>query len=230
MRINGLTACVNYSDTLAAALPRWMDRLASLTVVTDMADNDTVDLVMSHPGVRIHRTNQFYKNGAHFNKSGSMEEAREEMPWEDWILFFDADIIPPVDWYDKVVQFDPAPDSLYGCMRRQCGSLHGINDPNLPYIKQIIGLGYFQLFHSSDPLTIRRPLLKSYTNAAGYDNEFMDLWRKNGRRVRELPISVVHVGEIAQNWCGKGNETAMRRLVSERRRHRSWRHEEITSG
>lgn len=167
MRIHALTVCVGKDDHLAIAMPRWVEGLRSLTIVTDGTDVATqevaitLDALTRHGShgtycpVYLHRTDAFTRDGAAFNKARAMEEARISMPWSDWILFIDADVVPPRDWKTRIEATNPEPGHLYGCWRYQCDDVarvdHLLADPSAQRIKgDGMGVGYFQLFHADD--------------------------------------------------------------------------------
>jgi hypothetical protein len=42
-----------------------------------------------------------------------------------------------------------------------------------------------------------------------------------------LPLTDTHLGPPGVNWCGRGNDQAMRQLREDRRRRGGWQHERI---
>jgi hypothetical protein len=226
MRIHGLTVSVNYAEELSKTLPNWVPGLSSLAIVTDLNDCKTPLVASGFANVNLHRTNVFYESGAVFGKSQAMEEARQRMPWEEWILFFDADILPPIDWHQKVMSAAVRVGFLYGVRRRECRDVADTDKPDLPYPHHdMAGLGYFQLFHSTDPAVQDSPLLKPFRNASGYDCEFRRRW--SSEKIKQLPFEVIHLGCNRRNWCGKGNDKAMTEMWAERRRQGGWEHEKM---
>lgn len=225
MKINGLVVCVNYSDWLTHSISRWYNYLDSLTVVTDLKDLHTAELISRYPGIKVHPTNTFYANGAMFNKGAAMEEARLRMPWKDWILFFDADVVPEPDWYTKLTQFTLKEDTLYGCYRHQCDDISDIDSPRWRVIPDApCDGGYFHLFHSSR-YRKENPLLETcWPHAGVYDSHFKERFPMNQRVV--LPLRVTHLGE-PENWCGRGNKAAMRELLRQRVLQKGYQHERL---
>ena len=226
MKIHALTVCVNFADRLAIGLDRWLPGLDSLTVVTDEADRDTADLLAGRAcrggePVAIYRTNAFYRDGAAFNKGAAMEEARRWVPWHDWVLFFDPDIVPPANWRQIVEETRPHAGNLYAAPRVQCDDLAKLEDPDLPRVRvDGIGVGFFQLFHTMDPALrgeAGAPLLPvDWTHAGGYDTDFMHRWHPAARRY--VPgLRVVHVG-ARNNWFGRDNVEAFERMIEARKR------------
>lgn len=228
MRIHALTTCVNYDDHLWETIERWLDGCSSITVVTSLADDATRRVAGWSGGrVRVHSTDLFYAGGAAFNKGAAMEEARRSMPWEEWILFFDVDCLPPADWIDVVRREARSPDRLYGARRRQWTPGDPKRSEALPLITTDgVGVGFFQLFHSSDPAAAGRPLLETYWPHAGnYDNGFLRRWPRDQRTL--LPLDLIHLEQPGQ-WCGRGRDEAMMAMLAEReRRGGEWKHERM---
>lgn len=232
MQVNGMTVCVNYSDFLVHSIARWWRHLHSLTVVTDLRDIKTAELLSRFPGVRVHPTDIFYARGAKFNKGAAMEEARlgpNGPDWANWMLFFDADIIPEQDWYRKLSILGPNLQtvSLYGARRYQADRPQDIDNPNLKLINDAVcDGGYFHLFHSSTIPNKDVPLLETcWPHAGVYDSHFKSRWPEH-RRIN-LPIRLTHLGD-RENWCGRGNNADMRNLIEERRRRGTYLHEKMS--
>ena len=230
MKINGLVVCVNYSEFLKQGFDRWLEGLDSLTVVTTPDDKDTIDLVTFHPlrrKIHLADTNLFYADGASFNKGRAMEWARRTiMPWTDWILFFDADVIPPRGWYNQLKEVQPG--YLYSAWRYQCDDVSQIDTPNLPHCPgDVIGVGYFQLFHSQDQVVRGRvPLIDTWwLHAGNYDNRLMSRWMSSRRRA--LSFDLAHIGP-RDNWWGRGKKVEFDKMQAERKRRGGrWDHERI---
>lgn len=234
-RIHGLTVCVGYAEYLTCAAPNWLRGLESLTVVTDPHDaqtRQTLRLIGRNPSFRpinLFVTDAFTRNGAAFNKGLAMNEALSVVPWEDWILFFDIDVVPSHDWlfrFGEVLQLG----YLYGAKRLQTPSLEQIGDPALPLVSDDrIGYGYFQLFHSKSPSiyvdganggsqgvrTLRSPLLDTHWRHAGnYDSNFLLSF---GLLVRDVGFPVWHIGPQHENWFGKGRKHEFQQMMLTRR-------------
>ena len=235
--IHGITVCVDYAAELEVGLRRWWVYLDSLTIVTMARDTATIDLARQWaaggPSAHLHVTDAFTRDGATFNKGRALEEARADLMariWgaPAWILLFDADIVPPADWRDRLEGITPG--FLYGCRRFQGApdALEDTGQPSLPH--DVPGVGYFQLFHVVDPVvTGADPLIETdWIHAGNYDNRLLDRWRAAGRPAVNLPFRVAHLGPPGVNWCGKGNAPAVARIRAERRRRGGrWDHERI---
>lgn len=204
MKVHALTVCVNYADHLAASIARWVAELDGLAVVTTASDTATIALCHQH-GASVVTTDAFTRDGAVFNKGAAIAEAFVLPP--DWCLFFDADILPPEGWRDALAGI--VPGNLYGCRRVQLLP-NGGREPVPP---EPVGIGFFQLFHQSDPNARRIPIVQTCWRHAGvYDSEFFHRWP----RAVELPLTVDHLGEREQ-WWGRGNAEDMQAMRDRRR-------------
>lgn len=210
MKVNLIIPCIDnnhYAALLQQALAKWLPSAQSVTVVTSASDDQTT-LVASAAGCLIHHTEVWWANGAVFNKGAAMEEARSQMPWNNWILLADADVVPPDSWLSIIEARNPQCGFLYGA-RRQMDDGTVKNDWNQPQ-------GFFQLFHVDDPAAQARPLIPTdWTHAGGYDSDLTNRWLPK-RRVVINELILRHHGPDGKHWCGKGNDAAMERLMAER--------------
>lgn len=219
-RIHGLTVCVDYAEYLTVTGPLWLKGLTSLTIVTAGHDARTIKTIRLlnalpyRPQLSLFITEAFTRDGASFNKGLAMEEAREVMPWEDWILFFDIDVAPPKNWLYKFGERLQM-GYLYGATRLQTPAVECIGDPTMPAVDDDrLGYGYFQLFHAKDPKVQHRPLLDTYWRHAGnYDSNFMLKFRS---MVKDVGFPVWHIGPQHENWFGKGKREEFLRMQQTR--------------
>ena len=228
MTIDGLAVCVNYSDLLALSLNRWLDALDSLTIVTTPGDADTRELIAAanwrQPAakVRAHLTEIFTAHGADFNKGAAMQEAiSQTMLWREWVLFFDADIVPPRGLRHRLCQAGLEPGNLYGGVRHIAESVadYGKDPTDLPTVQgrgQRIP-GAFQLFHIDDPRIPNRDHLLDVTwrHAGNYDSAFQACWPRN-RQIVLGDIHYIHIGEPGLNWHGRCSPEEGRRRKAAR--------------
>jgi hypothetical protein len=217
MKISALCVCVDYADLLRPSLARWASGLDDLLVVSSKSDMATYNLCASL-GVPCHATDVFYEAGAAFNKAAAMDLALERLRRDEWLLAFDADVVPPADWKARLESLSPACGNLYGAVRTD-GTGKRINDGELA--------GFFQLWHADDPVAQERPLFGSWHNASAYDSEFMRRWPADRRVI--LPIELEHQGPRGTNWCGRGNHQGMLAMQFERSRRGGYRHERLIS-
>lgn len=212
MNINGVVVCVDYSDYLSKSIDRWARGLDRLLVVTNFTDEDTRKLCSFHR-CEVFQTAAFYRNSAVFNKGAAISEAVEACSvLEDWVLFFDADVIPPDDWREIVEAKGCEVGNLYGAQRvMEDGSKNRSDDFELA--------GYFQLFHADDANVQRSPLLDcSWRHAGGVDSEFQSRWQVSQKR--RLPITLLHQGMHGRNWWGIHNTAQMDRMLEDRNKLR----------
>ena len=128
------------------------------------------------------------------------------------------------DGFRRFMLGDPKHGNLYGAIRNiEARKLDGSTEVREYGDRELAG--FFQLFHSSDPNAQCCPLLDEFNNASGYDSEFMKRWPPERRII--LPMNLLHLGEPGRNWCGVGNDEAMRELWNKRRDSRGYQHERI---
>jgi hypothetical protein len=216
MEVNLLITCVDkgfYAKHLNESLPIWKKHASSVTVVTDYEDKVTPEVTSDH-GAWHYKTDAFYRDGRIFGKSNAMQEALDKIvPWSGWIIFADADVTPPDDWIDQLKGVQAG--NLYGCCRK-------LDDGNVKFEGEIGG--FFQCFHTSDPIVQRKPLLETrFTHAGNYDSQFQALWPSKNRIT--LPMVVRHHGEHGKNWMGVGNDAAMRKMRADRANGKRWQDE-----
>lgn len=230
MRIHGLVVSVNYADCLALSIGTWQQSLTSLTVVTDSKDTETAALAQRF-GANTFITDVFYERGAKFNKGAAMEAARKVMPWQDWCLMFDADVIPEPHWLAVLEGANITPGALYGARRFQAAVsikearqqlaerrlMEFIKQGARPIADAPCDGGYFHLFHTSDPVVQVPPgadLLETCWSHAGvYDSKFKMRWP--GDKWKVSPVQLVHIGE-RENWTGRGDREGMKQLLADR--------------
>jgi len=220
MNITAITVCVDYSDYLSPHIGKWRKGIEKMIVVSDEKDEKTNGLCMLYNAL-CHRTGVFYANGASFNKGAALSEAIAEhrvIERADWVLLFDADMIPPDGWRQKIeVSINLQRGWLYGANRRN-ESGKQINDNEIA--------GYFQLFHASDDNVQRKPLLETcWRHAGSYDTEFQSRWPR-GRRAF-LPLTLIHQGPHSTNWWGRGNVQAMQEMRRFRSIYGNYEYEKI---
>jgi hypothetical protein len=209
MKIHGLVVCVNYADLLEKSIARWKAGLASLTIVTDTSDRQTMQLAREHQALAVD-TDVFYANGAHFNKGAAQHEAWPWVPKNDWLLLFDADITPPENWVQQIESLNLEAGYLYGC--------HRYDDQGKRLRDDIHGYGFFQLFHSSDPFAQADPFFDTdWTHAGNGDSSILLRWLDKGKLAPALPLKLHHAGiGPSHNWYGRGNRADFDRMERER--------------
>ena len=258
MNIRAITVSVDYADLLAHSLELWRDTTDSLLVITTDRDTDTRRLCEKHR-VQTYVTDVFYANGAVFNKGAAMSEAVLKTGWRrygaDWLLTFDADIIPPKDWRSRLEKmrmgldgFDPVAlldsgnmrkfidngvilqkDTIYGAYRWYCPENMDLQ-PAPQRMPQGFVIGFFNLFHNSSPYLPpeTEPLWDCHWPHAGnVDTLFMRRFPPDKRVI--LPLKMVHLGEERKNWCGRYNRPALAEILKKRRAAEDWERERMAN-
>ncbi len=209
----GIVVCVNYDDLLKITLERNMRFLDSCLVVTSPTDERTRTLVEPVPGCSLYQTDAFYHNGAKFNKGLAMEEGFDVLGRTGWTLIWDADTLLP-----DSASLDTnclGQGNLYSARRRI------LTDPQqwtpglstqeswrqLPLSEDHVHAGYFQLFHASDKVLVKRPWYDvTFTHAGGGDGYFQSRWSPGDKRY--VPFQVLHLGPRDANWFGRVSRRA----------------------
>jgi hypothetical protein len=195
---------------LEKSLPLWLDTLDLLTVVTDY---DTLFSLIGLPdNFRTYRTDLFTAHGASFNKGAALSAGFAFSGASDWVLNFDADIIPPADWRQRVERLDLQSGKLYGCSHRYGEDDVLIPDADFPNI-----WGFFHLWNVADSHSWRRPVFDATCGHAGnYDHTFMMQWPEEERVDLWPEIKVIHQGDPRQYWFGRDpkNEKRMTALFT----------------
>jgi hypothetical protein len=199
--VNGVVVSVEFEDLLALTLWYNHHHFEQVLVVSSPGDVGTRAVAERYDNARLFTTDAFYRNGAYFNKGAAIELALRVLGNCGWILLWDADILMP-----KEMKLEVEPGYLYSPHRRL------VKDPRVWTIKDdwtrypMIGdcefAGYFQLFHTDDPVLKQRPWYPTgWNNASGCDTEFQNKWPAD-HKIR-LPFEVLHLGSISGNWCGR---------------------------
>lgn len=196
-RIDGLVTCVGklYSDQLRKALPIWLQTLNSVTVVTTPDDRETLAMcdILANRKLNVVTTDVFYWHGARFNKGAALNIGLAAMNPLDWVLNFDADILPYPDWREQIQTLDRT--MLYGA-DRYYDSRRIVPDWPFP-------CGYFHLWNVDDPRTWVRPLYDvQWGHAGNYDATFLERWPEHLRG--RIQTKLIHQGEPRANWFGVG--------------------------
>ena len=94
MKIESVVVCVNYSDFLAATLPKNIELVDRLVVVSHYDDKATHRLCDKY-SVDCIKTDVMYDDGDKFNKGRAINLGLSNLRHDGWILHMDADIMLP---------------------------------------------------------------------------------------------------------------------------------------
>lgn len=215
MRIDGITTAVgdSYIDILEQALPVWWETLNSLTIATKPNTHDIRrlnDLIHNNygPKFRAFETGAF---GQYFNLGAARNAAFDRSNPTDWVLSFDCDIIPPMDWR-KIAEKEVVRECLNGARRfdRKGKCLDGYK-----YIPK----GYFQLWNVNDPYYYRPVPFIEWCEHAGRNDT---IFRKQWPEYNELGFRLTHIGEKTKNWFGEGTTPRqMKKALQDARTNRN---------
>lgn len=204
--LRGLVVCVDFADLLAITLPANISHLAECLVVTSPWDKATARLCASIPGVRTFKTDEFYRDGASFNKGRAVESAFDQLGRHGQILIWDADILFP----DQMPLPELDRDTLYGATRCMVDNpLEWDHTKPFRYYPrrndQGRPIGFFQLFHAESRfLANKRPWYdQTFTHAGGGDGYFEHLFPKSHQKI--LPFDTLHLGPADTNWFGRAS-------------------------
>lgn len=227
MRLHGLVPSVDCADLLDRGIARWRQGLDRLIVVTTPQDERTIAVARA-AGAELYTTTVFHEHSAAFNKGAGLSAAAIAMDWAkdaDWLVSFDADIVPPEDWRQQVEAAQPIPGRLYGSRRWQIPEHGPLEIPeDADPMPQGWVIGFFMLFHASDPHLQSPPFDICWPHAGNYDTEFSRRWPTSLKS--HLPLRLMHLGAERRNWCGRGRQAELRRILGARRGDR-WEHERM---
>lgn len=200
--IRGITVSVGYDDLLAITLPRNLNHLDEVLVVTHPSDEATKAVASQYDNVRIYETTSFYHDGADFNKGLAMEEGFDVLGRQGWIVIFDADILFP----KSMPVEDIRKGNLYTPRRRILDKPiqwhEGIDWSKVTLHYEREFAGYFQLFHADDQALRQKPWYGlNWRHAGGSDSVFQAKWPSMSK-IRP-PFEVLHLGPANMNWHGR---------------------------
>lgn len=230
MNIRAITVCVNYSDLFARSIDRWHIGADRLLVVTSNADKETQKLCRKN-NVQYFTTDIFYANDAKFNKGAALSEAIAYMGFRnraDWLLTFDADIVPPPNWREVIEKQKPVSGNLYGSFRYWTNEKNKILSFNVAHrMPQSWVLGFFMLFHASDPAVPPGAIFDMcWPHAGVYDTVFCRRWPHERQWI--LPLTLLHLGNEREHWTGRGKQAELfDEFLSKRNGHEDWQRERM---
>lgn len=114
--LEAVIVAVNYADFLEETLAWNKQYFDHITVVTSFDDKET------HRVCRLNnidpvKTNEFWEDGAAFNKAAGINLGLAHARYNDWILHLDADVLLPHDFRNLLWQYPLKQDCIYGADR-----------------------------------------------------------------------------------------------------------------
>lgn len=201
--VTAVLVSVEYGDLLAYTLPRNRPHFSRVIVVTSPDDHETIRVARRHKAVTL-TTRCFWEHEASFNKGLALEHGLELGGLgirDEWFAVMDADILLP---HDVTLEFEGRTAGCLYVPPRRIVEFQTLSDPATwgAVRSREEFAGFFQLFHSQDPVLSRRPWYPTdWRHAGGCDTEFWKKWQKHQRR--RPPFEVLHIGPEGQNWCGR---------------------------
>lgn len=226
---------VNYGDLLAITLPKSAPQFEHIAIGTSRADKETQEIAAQFPNVTTYVTDDFYANGAKFNKGLVVERLFDIVGRAGWLCVLDADIVLPAGF----TEFAFAKNHLTTPYRRMLFNPQDYSDSldweSVPILKEHGWWGYCQVFHADDPVLESRPWYPGdWAHAGGCDHDFQNRWRRSHKC--RVPFEVLHLGEGVKNWCGRAtvrsdgsmptsheqHKANMDQLLEHRKNRREW--------
>lgn len=197
--MRAVTVCVDYSDYLAITLSINRQYFDEFMIVTTPTDIETLQVAYDNE-CETFITNEFYENGAVFNKWIALEHGLDIFGRAGWLCLLDADIVLP-PFIPLEIDLGLNVGNLY--VPERYNSLTYTDDwTDLPYNPDEEFAGYCQMFHASDPVLGKPPWHETnWKHAGGADSFFANKWPPHNKL--RPPFRVLHVGQSGLNWCGR---------------------------
>lgn len=194
--MKAIIVCVEYDDILELTLPYNRHHFDSVVVVTTPQDTATQAIATANNCI-VHLSNDFYANGAHFNKWIPLEQGLDVLGRDGWLVIMDADVAWP-----KRATFNELDQSVMYSPRRYMNPHYSIPPESRWHSYPMHGVrhiwaGYTQIFHASAAGPI--PWHESHYNCGGPDTIFQHRWKVKKR----TPWNCLHLGPTETNWNGR---------------------------
>ena len=237
LRIEAVTACVDFDDVLDETLGNNHPNLDTMIVVTSHEDRKTQDVARKHGAICV-QTDLFRKNGRRFNKGAALNVGFDRFQYHGWRLHLDSDILLPDNFRRILFNHTHLDENcIYGADRVDVIGLDELdalkarlarepqhswsaflnpshNRPLSPrYVDPLRGyvpIGFFQLWHAS----CQKSYPYSLGTAAHDDVMFAAQWPVSHRR--HLPTVVCYhlcaqPPALGENWDGKRRQPRISR-------------------
>jgi hypothetical protein len=203
--LRAITVSVDYADILSIVLPWNRHHFKEYMIVTCESDEKTIAVAKAND-CSLYLTEEFWEQGAHFNKFRSLESGLDAFGRHGWITLLDADTLWPKETGLKEKELHKG--YLYTPRRHICDPIPAIIPPedtwkNYPlHMNEAEWAGYSQIFNGLDPVLGATPWHDvNWTTAGGADSWFQRKWLPQ-RKIRPR-FKVLHLGATAENWAGR---------------------------
>lgn len=226
MRLEAVIVCKDYSDFLEETLPRNLQHLDHVVVVTHPDDKRTISLCKKH-GIGLVKTEVMHHGGAPFNKGRAIRLGMSHLCHDGWLIHMDADTLLPDRFRNALQQSHLQKDCIYGADRlnvknyeswkehknkRRPQWQHGcllMPTEQFPLgVRLVHGIygycpiGYFQMWHASNQM--QYPINQG--SAEHTDVLFAVQWPRE-KRVLLPEVFVYHLeseqSQMGANWKGR---------------------------
>jgi hypothetical protein len=116
VKIEAVTVSVGYADFLREVIPYNLQHLDRWLIVTDARDQATREVCRQH-NLEFLATDDFYRDGAGFDKARGVDRGMQLLAHDDWVLHLDADVVLPPHTRHTLRAADLDRRSIYGADR-----------------------------------------------------------------------------------------------------------------
>ena len=209
-KIERVTACVDYDDTLGRSLDSTKGVFDNTIVVSSFDDRATHEVCEARDDVQLVKTTRFREDGAKFNKGKALNDAFEHLKHRQWVCVMDADIVAPPNVGEAVKQLKTMNRSaLYvAAPRRHPSGMRWDWDAQEHLGKSAPGPwppGFFSVFHWH-AIKWNPVYPENWPAANGSDSEFSQRFSTNKMQWGVIPMECQHLVPGEVNWKGRVSE------------------------
>ena len=211
--LEAVIVCVNYSDFLKITLPFNKHNFDNIVIATHPDDHETIEVCLNN-NVNYALTTRMYEDNAKFNKGKALNDGIKSLNRKEWVLITDADMIMPKNLKELIEGVKKT--RIYGTGRAICPTINDwieyTKNPSIidKWEKQIgrinIGVGFFQLIHSHNPVVNGRTdwYKENIPHCGRTDRKFWRSFEDKNRKCLKNMITI-HLGddEMGSNWYGR---------------------------
>lgn len=226
-----IITCLNYDDYLAITLPKNLEQIKNITIVTSSEDKNT-QRICDIEGARIIHSKRITSPTEPFAKGKAINDAIDIIGPKEWIMLIDADILLSKNMIENINNKELDQNILYyarrwgpeseGLIKTFMKDFNNTMDTShLFYYHAFRGiskeknaldylpLGYFQLFNvNAFSLLNRKKIYPENGKTAEKDDTVFGMYIFPSDKTAPLPIfdfDVIHLphGKFMQNWKGR---------------------------